>query len=543
MLEMFSEIGDSYRQSYLAADIKQAKLGVLLLTLPLVLFFYNDYLFFSLSFEFYFLTAARIGLIAYTVLFFAYLGRIKHSRQYYRSAFAWGLAGIAFQLLINSSRPESFLFHVIMVIILTFANCLVIPQTFVNRIILSLTLTIGELTIIVMGMPSVAVTALFSVVFSLVLANLIGLSMSRLMESYRVKAFINQENLVESEKKYREFADSLPEIAFEAEDSGKVTFANKNASKVLGYLAEEFEQMNIMQFIAPASKQKVTENFENILQGKLSDGNEYSVLKKDGSSFPVISFSEKTISKEGKIGIRGIMVNIAERKRAEEKLELLNEKLRVVGSLTRHDVGNKLMVVKSNVYLIKRQIGDNPKLASYLEGIDSALTSSDRIFEFSRLYEKIGAEQPSNENVAQCFSQAKALLPNLGTVTVVNDCKGLEVVADSLLKQLFYNFLDNSVKHGEKVTQIRLHYTKEGDELKLFYEDDGVGIPEANKPKLFDAGFTTGKGSGLGLYLIKKMMDVYGWEIEENGEPGKGAKFIITIPKLNKSGKENYQIT
>jgi signal transduction histidine kinase len=104
-----------------------------------------------------------------------------------------------------------------------------------------------------------------------------------------------------------------------------------------------------------------------------------------------------------------------------------------------------------------------------------------------------------------------------------------------LLKQLFYNFLDNSLKYGEKVTQIRLSYTKEADEVKLFYEDDGVGIPEANKPKLFDEGFTTGKSTGLGLFLIKKMVEVYGWAITEEGESGRGAKFTKTIPKFDKS--------
>jgi signal transduction histidine kinase len=123
----------------------------------------------------------------------------------------------------------------------------------------------------------------------------------------------------------------------------------------------------------------------------------------------------------------------------------------------------------------------------------------------------------------------------------VNECKGLEVNSDSLLKQLFYNLIDNSLKHGEKVTQIRLYYAENGKGVKLFYEYNGMGVLEANKEKLFEAGFTTGKGSGLGLYLIKKMMDVYGWKIEENGEPGTGAKFAITIPRLYKNEKENYR--
>jgi signal transduction histidine kinase len=123
----------------------------------------------------------------------------------------------------------------------------------------------------------------------------------------------------------------------------------------------------------------------------------------------------------------------------------------------------------------------------------------------------------------------------LGTIEIVNDCQGLEVTADSLLKQLFYNFLDNSLKYGEKVTQIRLHFTNEGDGVKLFYEDNGVGISEVNKPKLFHEGFSTGKSTGLGLFLIKKMVEVYGWAITEEGEPDKGAKFVITIPKVNQT--------
>jgi signal transduction histidine kinase len=119
----------------------------------------------------------------------------------------------------------------------------------------------------------------------------------------------------------------------------------------------------------------------------------------------------------------------------------------------------------------------------------------------------------------------------------VNECHGLVVVADVLLKQLFYNFIDNSVKHGERVTQIRLHYREDGNGVKLFYEDNGVGVTVANKSRLFDAGFSTGEGSGLGLYFVKRMMDVYGWTITEEGEQGKGAKFVITIPNYNKDGK------
>ncbi len=273
------------------------------------------------------------------------------------------------------------------------------------------------------------------------------------------------------------------------------------------------------------------------------DSHEYCSTTVDGNPYWVEIVATPLIDENGNVtSAVEIAVDITERKKNEEKLresirnnELINEKLQVVGGLTRHDVSNKLMVMKSNIYLLKKQLGDNPKLAKYLEDIDSSINQSAKIFEFSRLYERIGVEKPAKINVGESFNQAVVLLPNLGISKIVNDCQGLEVMADSLLKQLFYNFLDNSLKHGEKVNQMRLHYVKDGEGVKLFYEDNGVGVPEANKAKLFDKGFTTGKGSGLGLYLIKKMMDVYGWTITEEGEPGKGAKFTITIPKINQN--------
>lgn len=67
----------------------------------------------------------------------------------------------------------------------------------------------------------------------------------------------------------------------------------------------------------------------------------------------------------------------------------------------------------------------------------------------------------------------------------------------------------------------------------MIYEDDGEGIPVENKEHLFKQGFSTGGGTGFGLFLTKKIMEVYGWKIAEEGKTGEGAKFVITIPPDN----------
>ena len=105
---------------------------------------------------------------------------------------------------------------------------------------------------------------------------------------------------------------------------------------------------------------------------------------------------------------------------------------------------------------------------------------------------------------------------------------------------------DNKIKQentAKKTTAIRVYFEKaESGGSRLVYEDDCVGISARNKLKLFTEGSSRGSSTGLGLFLIRKMMDVYGWQIQETGEPGKGSKFVITSPKVSQRGKENYQI-
>jgi PAS domain S-box-containing protein len=244
-----------------------------------------------------------------------------------------------------------------------------------------------------------------------------------------------------------------------------------------------------------------------------------------------------------------LTVNITEKKEAEKKLkessdkiDLMNEKLRVVGGLTRHDVRNKLSAVTGYAYLLKKKHGD---LADVVEGIgkmEMAVRESMKIFDFAKMYEQLGAEELVQIDVEAKINEATTLFSG-PLPKIINDCNGLTVLADSFLRQLFYNFIDNTRKYGQITTIIKVHYKKtDQGNLVLIYEDDGVGISAENKLKLFSEGFSTGGSTGFGLFLTKKMIDVYGWKIEENGEPGKGAKFVMTIPKLNKNGKENYQI-
>jgi signal transduction histidine kinase len=72
-------------------------------------------------------------------------------------------------------------------------------------------------------------------------------------------------------------------------------------------------------------------------------------------------------------------------------------------------------------------------------------------------------------------------------------------------------------------------------------EDDGVGVPDDEKGKLFQEGY--GRGTGFGLYLIKRICEAYGWTLQETGKQGKGVQFTMTVPKNRANGKKLYEIS
>jgi len=358
-----------------------------------------------------------------------------------------------------------------------------------------------------------------------------------------------EEKLKAAEEKHRTLLAAANVLVQSIDAEGKFVFVNEEWKKVLGYTDMDLEGITIMNTIQKDHLQYCMSVFKQVMNGTCIRDLETVFVTKDGKEI-VVSGNACPIFKDGEfVSTVAFFVDITERKKNEEKLkensqriELMVEKLRVVGSLTRHDVRNKLSTVTGYAYLLKKKHADQADIIEGLSKMEQSVKEAVRIFDFAKMYEQLGAEKLSYINVEAKINEATTLFSG-SLPKIINECQGLSVLADSFLRQLFYNFIDNTKKYGQKTTTIRAHYEKtDQDSLKLVYEDDGVGVPLENKTHLFKEGFSTGGSTGFGLFLTKRMMDVYGWEIQENGEPGKGARFVINIPKLNGNGKENYQI-
>jgi K+-sensing histidine kinase KdpD len=227
--------------------------------------------------------------------------------------------------------------------------------------------------------------------------------------------------------------------------------------------------------------------------------------------------------------------DIEERRRIEAALATANAKLKLLSEITRHDLSNRIFALLVDIDLAKDHAAEihDDTLARQLAGIEKTTYSIQSQVGFTKDYQDIGSQIPAWHRVENLV---KAAAEQLDTAPVSIDINvgRLEIFADPMVGKVFYNLIDNALRHGEHVTRITFSCQREQDIMVLICEDDGTGIPEKDKQHIFTKGF--GRDSGLGLFLIHEILAITGISIRETGVPGKGARFEISL------GKETFRL-
>jgi PAS domain S-box-containing protein len=108
----------------------------------------------------------------------------------------------------------------------------------------------------------------------------------------------------------------LPGIVFETDINGQVVFVNERAPEISGYSHEELESgLNILQFLVPEDRERATKSIQRLLAGGGYVPDEYTFVRKDGPTFPVLITATPRISKNKVTGLRGLVIDITGRKK------------------------------------------------------------------------------------------------------------------------------------------------------------------------------------------------------------------------------------
>jgi CheY-like chemotaxis protein len=219
---------------------------------------------------------------------------------------------------------------------------------------------------------------------------------------------------------------------------------------------------------------------------------------------------------------------LEEEQTAMETLMGTSRKLHIINSITRHDIRNQL-TVQMNLYELLLEYGEvYPDIRSYVISLGSSINSIMEHLVFSEIYQKIGIQRPRWLSIGALIDGITCS-HEFGNLSILHSTGTVEVYTDVMFGKIITNLIENAVMHGKRVKTVQISFYEQINQGVIVIEDDGIGVPDELKEKIFEKGF--GNNTGLGLYYTREILGITGMEIVETGKNLEGARFEIRVPK------------
>jgi PAS domain S-box-containing protein len=336
-----------------------------------------------------------------------------------------------------------------------------------------------------------------------------------------------EEALRKSERTYRNVVEDQTELISRFRPDGTHLFVNQAYCQYFKKSCEDILGKKFFPRIPAEDHRQVREHFASLTRENPFAIGTHRVIMMDGSIHWQRWSDRAIFDKKGSIvEYQSVGQDITEQKRAEDALSLACQKMNLLSSITRHDILNQLTVL-SGYLALSEEFATDEKLLSFIKKEANATERINQQITFTKHYQDIGVQAPQWQNVHDTISHAATSL-DLSSVNIQIPFSNIEIYADPLLGKVFYNLLENAVRHGQHTSLIQFSFHDNGDTLTIICEDNGGGIDRETKKHLFKRGY--GKNTGYGLFLIREILAITGILINEDGEPGIGARFEITVP-------------
>ncbi len=338
-----------------------------------------------------------------------------------------------------------------------------------------------------------------------------------------------KKKLEDSERKFRSIFENASEGIYRIDKNGRLIEANAALQKFFGYSEEELRNMDLgklyknpeerEKFMNELLRKGFIKNYEVEYvrkDGKIVVGNEYAVLVREGN----------------KEFIDGIIHDVTQLKKAQREAEFYN-------TLLRHDVANKLQLVIGYLeMLLEKEMDDESReLATFaMKAASSAAEIIEKVRKLRVLKKGVERKKIELDKIIEDVIEEYSKEAKERGIETEYRKSGKKVMANELLREAIANLLWNSIIHSG-ATKISTHVEENESDVKIIIVDNGKGIPDEEKKRIFEMGYKGkgSKGGGLGLYLVKKIVESMNGKVEvrDNVENGivKGVKFEIIIPK------------
>ncbi|MDY6911903.1 MAG: ATP-binding protein, partial [Chloroflexota bacterium] len=375
-----------------------------------------------------------------------------------------------------------------------------------------------------------------------------------IMSQDMTKRIRAEESLRKSERRFREMADMLPQTVFETNRKGVLIFANRAAFEFFGYSQEDFDiGLSSFEMLIPEDREIARQNARRVMEGESLGANEYTAQKRDGSTFPVIIYSNAIINKGRAAGLRGIIIDITQYKQTEKEasrvsaLEELDSLRTALLASVSHELRTPLTSIKGLAStLVQPDVQWDPETQKeFLLTIDKESDKLTRIvsdlLEMSQLETGIMKMEKTRSRVSSIIKQLRDQLEDLAREhhLQINVATGMPVIdADEVrLGEVITNLVENAVSYSDAGNHIVLEAAMNDGEILVSVTDEGIGIPPEHLEKIFDRFYRLEGGvirrrggSGLGLSICKGIVEAHNGRIWVESELGKGSRFSFALP-------------
>lgn len=342
---------------------------------------------------------------------------------------------------------------------------------------------------------------------------------------------------------------------YEIDTHGSLLFSNSNGLTMFGYGPEDLERgINVIDLIAPEDRDRVRAAIATILESKRHHGGNYTALRRDGSTFPMVIYSTPVVHDGTLSTIRGLIVDQTEYVHLEERLRRVDklESLGVLAGGIAHDFNNILTGIVGNINLARLEENGEKARGLLLEAERQAMnarTLSQQLLAFAKGGTPVRTTERMQPILTESVSFALRGSRARATFDVAPDL-WMAVVDKGQIAQVINNIVinaDEAMPQGGAV-MIRACNTvlreddvpglTAGRYVRIDISDTGIGIPRDNLGKIFDPYFSTKKrGSGLGLAMAYTILQKHGGLIAVGSVIGQGTTFTLHLPASSEESK------
>jgi len=348
-----------------------------------------------------------------------------------------------------------------------------------------------------------------------------------------------EKELQESRRHFQTLFNVTVDPVVIVDSQGTILEVTEKVEEITGFKREELLGKNFMEIsvVTEESKKVLMANLSRRLRGIDIPPYEVELLTRDGRKL-LNEVNAQKIEYQGKTAVMASFRDISERKRMEDQL-LKSERLAAIGqlaSIVGHELRNPLGVIKNSTYYLKMRLKEytDDKVARHLDILDTEVNRSNNIIsdllDFAR-----GPKSPElqpvdlNHLVVEALSRIEIPI-GVETVTMLGELPWISADPDQVMRILL-NLIQNGIDAMPKGGILSLKTRAEKGFMYVSITDMGVGISEENMEKLFTPLFSTkSKGIGLGLYIVKQLLEAHGGTITVQSEVGEGTTFTFRLP-------------